>query len=73
MGVNKKGGECSLVMMLQNLFLYASEKQRMNETVSTAWAAVSLATAKPFAADCSDGQMKRGGGGGEGAAGRGTG
>lgn len=38
----------------------------MNETVSTAWAAVSLATAKPFAVDFGDGQIKRGGGGGAG-------
>lgn len=36
----------------------------MNGTVSAAWAAVSLATAKPLAVDCGDGQMKRGGGGG---------
>lgn len=34
----------------------------MNEAVSFAWAAVSLATARQLAVDCSDGQMKRGGG-----------
>lgn len=39
-----------LVMMLQNsifFFAAASEKQRMNETVSAAWAAV-MATQTPF-------------------------
>lgn len=40
-----------MVILLQN---------GMNEAVSSAWAAVSLATATPFAVDCSDGQMKRG-------------
>lgn len=75
MGVNKKGGGVFAGNDAANsIFFYALEKQRMNEMVRTAWAAVSLATAKPFAVDCSDGQMKRGGGrGGEGAAGGGTG
>lgn len=46
------------IFAAKSIFLSAFEKQRMNETVRTAWAAVSLATAKPFAVDCSDGQIK---------------